>query len=92
VVPVKPTRSAGALEATRRVLEVQEAPLLTRQKPRGVQQENRGLDAKIGKRIKCYLSKILHFSTESRNGHYYAVEMWRLDDACIVVFLWMRYI
>jgi hypothetical protein len=60
VVPVKPTRSVGALEATRRVLEdprarVQEVPLLTKRNPRGVKQESRGLDAKKGKQIKYYL-------------------------------------
>jgi hypothetical protein len=53
VVPVKPTRSVGSLEATRRLLEDQEAkPLTTRRKTRGVKQESRGLDAKNSKRIK----------------------------------------
>jgi hypothetical protein len=61
VVPVKPTRSVGALEATRRLLEDQEAQLLTtRRKPRGVKQEGRGLDAKRGKQIKYYLKGVSH--------------------------------
>jgi hypothetical protein len=61
VVPVKPTRSLGALEATRRLLEDQEAQLLTtRRKPRGVKQESRGLDAKKGKRIEYYLKGVSH--------------------------------
>jgi hypothetical protein len=59
VVPVKPTRSAGALEATGRLLEDQDAQLLTtRRKPRVVKQENRGLGAKKGKRIKYYLKEV----------------------------------
>jgi hypothetical protein len=59
VVPVKPTRSVGALEATRRVLEDQEAQqLTTRRKPRGVKQESRGLDAKKGRQIKYYFKEV----------------------------------
>ncbi len=61
VVPVKPTRSVGALEATRRLLEDQDAQLLTtRRKPRGVKLESRGCDAKRGKRIKYYLMEVRH--------------------------------